>query len=842
MRRLALIATLFLFAFPAMAARQFALVTDGELAPAARHGLAKLQEALRAKGFDAAATASQADYVILAGIGASATLQDWKAPAPSGRESLTIWRGRYRNKPAIALRGGDSRGLMYAALDTAERIAWSSADPFQYIQNTTEKPYLAERGISMYTMQRAYFESRLYDEAYWKRYFDTLAADRINSFVVIFGYENGGFMAPLYPYFFDVKEFPDVEMVGLTKPDQARNTAAFQTMIRLAHERGIEVTAGIWDHIYRGGVQGGGIPGASQNAGKRVPGLVWGVTADNLAAYNKAALRRFLEVFPEIDAIQFRMHDESGLKPAEIQPFWRDVFSGIKQTHPNLRLDLRAKGLPDEVIDDALNLGLKAKISTKYWMEQMGLPFHPTHINTEDQRNRRHSYADLLRYPQRYRVNWQLWSGGTTRLLLWGDPNYVRRFASTARMYDGDSFEINEMLATKMLGEPHDEKPLEILNPAYRFYDYEFERYWQFYRLWGRLTYNPETPADVWEHQFTARFGAEAGGPVSKALQLASQVLPRIVAASYRYSNFPTTRGWAEMNRQGSLPEYAGEQGSDIQQFLNVRDEARSIVQDSDTAMRRPEETSRWFTHTAFTIRTQVALAEKAAGSAPGKEFRTTITDLKILAALASYHAQRLLAGVCYNLYKETGDLASFDEAIGYEKKALDAWGQIVTAAGDVYSENLAFGAHAVGFSRHWKEEQQLLARNFEQLQSERQKAVAKQGAKHFALHEDGGAAPSARLLPVGPGLEVAAQVTAPGGVKWVRLRYRHATQYEDYQTAEMTLDAKSGNYTARIPQAFADPKWDLMYFIEVVDQKGAGRMFPDLEVETPYVVITARR
>ena len=88
----------------------------------------------------------------------------------------------------------------------------------------------------------------------------------------------------------------------------------------------------------------------------------------------------------------------------------------------------------------------------------------------------------------------------------------------------------------------------------------------------------------------------------------------------------------------------------------------------------------------------------------------------------------------------------------------------------------------------------------------------------------------------------MAAQRDAPAGVKWVRLRYRHATQYEDYQTAEMTLDAKTGNYTARIPPAFADPKWDLMYFIEVVDKNGAGRMFPDLEVETPYVVIAAKR
>ena len=159
------------------------------------------------------------------------------------------------------------------------------------------------------------------------------------------------------------------------------------------------------------------------------------------------------------------MHDESGLKNTEMQPFWHDVFSDIKQTHPNLRLDLRAKGLPDEVIDDASNLGLKAKITTKYWMEQMGLPFHPTHINTEDQRNRRHSYADLLRYPQRYHVHWRLWNGGTTRVLLWGDPDYVRRFADTARLYDGDGFEINEPLATKMDGEPHDEKPFDILTP-----------------------------------------------------------------------------------------------------------------------------------------------------------------------------------------------------------------------------------------------------------------------------------------------------------------------------------------------------------------------------------------
>ncbi|HXB73272.1 MAG TPA: hypothetical protein VNY05_33855, partial [Candidatus Acidoferrales bacterium] len=628
--RSAVLATLLL---SALSARQVSILTDANPAAPVKHGLQMLDDALRAKGFTVAASPAQADYVILAGAPALAALKTWKAPLPAGAEALTVWRGRYQGKPAAALSGADARGLMYAALDTADRIGWTAAgaDPFQFIRNTTEKPYLAERGISTYTMQRAYFESRLYDERYWTRYFDTLAADRINSFVVIFGYENGGFMAPLYPYFFDVDGFPQVEFVGITKPQQAHNTAAFKAMMRIAHERGIAVTAGVWDHIYRGGVQGGGIPGASQNAGKRVPGLVWGVTADNLAAYTKAALRRFLEVFPEIDALQFRMHDESGLKKEEMQPFWHDVFASIKRDHPALRLDLRVKDLPDAIIEDALDLGLKANVSTKYWMEQMGLPFHPTHTNLENQHDRRHGYADLLHYPQRYRVHWQLWSGGTARVLLWGDPDYVRRFAGTARLYDGNSFEVNEMLATRMLGEPHDEKPLDILNPQYRYYDYEFERYWHFYRVWGRLTYNPETPAEVWEHEFGVRFGPQAGPHVMKGLHAASKVLPRIVAASYLYRNFPTTRGWAEMSRQGSLPEYAGEEGSDVQQFLNVREEAKALMQGTDTAMRRPEETSRWFAQTADAIlaevkQAEVAQAEKRGGT--GNELRSTVTDL----------------------------------------------------------------------------------------------------------------------------------------------------------------------------------------------------------------------
>ena len=87
-------------------------------------------------------------------------------------------------------------------------------------------------------------------------------------------------------------------MVGLTREQQQRNLAALNRLIQMAHDRGLKFTVGIWDHIYRGGVQGGGIPGADEAMRKPTPGLVWGVTAENLVPYTKAALARFVKLAP----------------------------------------------------------------------------------------------------------------------------------------------------------------------------------------------------------------------------------------------------------------------------------------------------------------------------------------------------------------------------------------------------------------------------------------------------------------------------------------------------------------------------------------------------------------
>jgi hypothetical protein len=383
-------------------ARTMSIIAGPDLAPPAQHGLTKFEAAARAQGWgiDRAASVEVArgDVIVVAAL-ADATRALPFAPAPArpldAPEGLAVKKFSLDGKPAILLAGADARGLMYALLDAAERLAVSGdpADLLGAVREIEERPTVRDRALSVYTMNRGYWDSRFYNEDYWTLYFDTLAASRFNRFLIIFGYENGGFLAPPYPYFFDTSGFPGVHMVGLTPEQQHRNLAALNRLFELAHARGITVTLGIWDHIYRGGVQAGGAEWVKVFRGRPIPNSVVGVTTENINAYTLASVKELLAHAPTLDGLQFRVHEESGLATEGMEGFWHAIFENVQRTRPGKLIELRGKNTPDAVINAALSLGVDLRIETKYWMEQMGLPFHPMHVNHQDQRNRRHGYT-----------------------------------------------------------------------------------------------------------------------------------------------------------------------------------------------------------------------------------------------------------------------------------------------------------------------------------------------------------------------------------------------------------------------------------------------------------------
>jgi hypothetical protein len=860
-RALLLILTVELSA-AAQTAPTVSIFTEGTYGEWPRHGIEEIVAALRARNvsFEQINSLKEAKGKILLVAGLAIDqqifspepLETFRRSIPTNSEALAIKKLVYEGKPIWAIGGSDTRGLMYAELDVAQRIRWSTnmESPFSEVRDTIEKPDIANRGITLFTMNRAYWESRFYDQKYWRRYFDTLAENRFNSIVVVLGYENGGFLAPSYPYFFDTPGFPKIKMIGITAEQQKQNSDALNRLIRMAHARGVSFTIGIWDHIYRGNVQNGGSILGNTGLNGPTPSLVWGVNATNLIPYTQASLKIFFKQFPGIDGVQFRMHDESGVKPSEQGQFWKSIFATMMETVPHMPIDLRAKGLRPDEIQSAFDAGLNFHLSTKFWEEQMGLPFHPMHVNQRDQSNARHSYASLLVYPQKYQMDWKLWNGGTSRVFLWGDPDYARRFLDSTHLYNGNSFEVDEPLATKMEGQAHDAKPFDLLKPSARYYDYEFERYWHLFQVFGRIGYNRNAPADIWDKEFAMRFGAEAGPVLEDALHRASWILPRIVASSYPYTGFPMTAGWPEKQRLGELPTFANMTLSDVQLFENFDEEAKLLIDKDETAKVRPQQTSQWYQQTAEYIEARVADAEKKIGARRSKEFDSTILDLKMLTNLARYHSQRVLGAVSYRLYERTKDPAVLDDAIDYERAAIAAWRGMVDTAGDTYASDLMFGARSRDLCEHWKDELPALENGLAKLEAQRKNipgdaifttsprcvAFTSEAAAPVIVHQP------IRTAPAQKPMVIRAKVSSEAGVKWVQVLYRRVDQTKDYETLEMKRVGDSGNYEAVIPAEKIEAQYDFMYFLQAMDNQHRGVMYPDFNKETPYYFVSLDR
>jgi hypothetical protein len=525
------------------------------------------------------------------------------------------------------------------------------------------------------------------------------------------------------------------------------------------------------------------------------------------------------------------------------------------------------------------------------------------------------------------------------RVLLWGDPEFARRFAESTHLYDGDGFEVTEPLGTKMQAQPHDQKPFDLMRSQYRYYDYEFERYWHFYQVFGRMAYNPNTPTEVWDREFARRFGPDAGPVIEKALHRASWILPRINASVFPYPNFPTTRGWAEKQRWGDLAQYAKEaEGSDTAQFEGIDEAARNRVEDIESAKLPPGKTFEWLYKASRDVLQAVDEAERRVGAYRNKEFDSTVVDLRILAQLAAYHAHRIKAGEYYAVFVRTGDLIELDTAITFESNAVREWEALVAAAGDVYADDLEMGRRSVDLCGHWRDELAALRKGLAALEEERRQLQLKTNdtlsiahvpwrkirlgrdvsftlratvsgpepikSVSILLNRSGQKPVRIPMQPVGrssyaglvvgvgvdgyqieaedvtgrrvafppgetnrihvlissdddapvlqhqpittarPGqpLRITAQVSDASGVKWVRLRYRPVNQTMDYETLAMKPTGSKDEYEVTVPADKIVSKWDFMYFFEVMDNSGNGKIYPDFEKETPYVVVKLRR
>lgn len=617
---------------------------------------------------------------------ANRCFQKTNLTGPVGVQSYVLAESNWRDKPVTVALANDATGLLYAVQDYVELLVNVAEIPLSESLPISGSPFIEERALSKFVMNQSEFERYFFEKNYWEEYFDMMVENRYSTFVLIMGYSSAGYFSPPYPFLFDVPGFESVKVQGLSASHQARNKQALATIIDAAKNRGLQLTLGIWTHIYRQ---------------EPYPGAPIGITNDNLLAYTSRALPKMLETYPDIDGLQFRVHFESSLPLPQQLEFWDVVNKAIESVRPDIRVDMRAKGFTNDLIEQAINNKLNNRITTKYWGEQMGLPFAPIQLRRPNQFIRRHGYADLLGYPKHLPMHYRLWNLGTTRILNWADPDHGKRFVKNIRELDGDGFEISEPLAFKM-GHQTSES-YDLIKKQHQYYDWEWQRFWPFFQIFGRAGYNPGLSDEYWSKDFKNHYGDKAGILVMDALHKAGRILPRINA--YACFDISADWQWAEKQRNEPLPVYASSYSSDVGQFLSMQEAIRLDLKGIQSPKTHPLETAEWFKKQSDQIYTLIKQANVVAEPKDKKAYAGIIKDLKILAHLAMYHSLRIPAGLNYALYTQTGDPLALKDAISEEKKAIGEWKKIVAITEGYFADNINMGKRDYRMKGNWKDE-----------------------------------------------------------------------------------------------------------------------------------------
>ena len=444
---------------------------------------------------------------------------------------------------------------------------------------------------------------------------------------------------------------------------------------------------------------------------------------------------------------------------------------------------------------------------------------------------------------------YRVWNGGSQKLTVWGDTDWARRFALSTKLYNkSGNFEFMEIEGAEAMGDGSK----RALTENYNYDDFEIQRYWCQNHMIGRLGYNPDTKDEVFLREFVKRFGKGAAPYVMEALAQSSRIIPRIISSAM--PDFQEARGVPEwgsgsgMNGKATLEAYSKILPLDIQTFVSFSEAAEMRIKGEFSARVHPLQNADWYEKTANNIDRNMALAEQNIGSNRNKEYVATLKDMQIMAGMARFHAERIKAAIAYQMYlKLDKSGAALDSAIYYDARALQQYRNVVTTVGNVYRTDLNFSVSDAG---HWTGELVLLEKAFEQLKNSEVKNKTEAPVIDFRNTTDR-EAPKVVHTPIKiveprKKLTITANITDKSGVKMARVLYRGVTQFQDYKIAEMT--ANGNVFTAEISAENIDfvtennketgALWDFMYLIEVIDNKGNGRIYPDFETTDPYIFV----
>jgi hypothetical protein len=612
----------------------------------------------------------------------------------SGRGPEQGYRLSRPTPDTLVVIGADARGAMYGGLEVAEAIRLGTlAD----LKTNEHAPYIARRGIKFNLPLDARTPSysdagdaaqqnlpEMWSMDFWRDFLDDMARHRFN----VLSLWN---LHP-FPSLVQVPEYPDVALEDvmrtkvkldstyslsgsdMVRPSHLANLETVKKMsiaqkiqfwrnvMQHAHDRGIEVYLFTWN-IFTWGAEGKyGITSAQDNP----------TTID----YFRKSVRETLLTYPLLAGFGITAGEHMQNLKGELSNekwLWKTYGEGIrdaKKIQPNRSVRLihrfhqtSFKSITDEWKDypDAFDFSYKYSVAHMY-----SSPTPPFAKQT------------LAELPPGLRT-WMTVRNDDIYSFRWGDPEYARAYLKAlpgpdklAGYYMGPDGYIwgREFIST----EP--DLPRQLV----------MKKQWYSFMIWGRLSFDPSLPDSLFEKTLAARFPQVPAEKLYAASCAASKIIPQITRFFWgdidlkwfpeACISHPQHKGWYTVKHfiEGQTMPGTG--------ILNIRAYGdRLLAGKPNDGITPPDVADALKNQARTTLDILAQLPEKPAE----KELRLTLGDLRAMAHLGNYYAEKILGATDLALFDRNGKVELKDSAVRHLETALEHWKRYATVATSQY-------------------------------------------------------------------------------------------------------------------------------------------------------------
>jgi hypothetical protein len=491
----------------------------------------------------------------------------------------------------------------------------------------------------------------------------------------------------LHPFNYLVKTQKYPEACGFTDEEMAEWEIFWHTLFRMAKDRGIETYLVNWNIFVS--PEFARAHGVAEYCLTNQYNVKQGDTSEIIKDYMRECVKEVIDKYPDLTGLGITLGEGmGGMTPEEREEWLLDSFiEGMRMASRKIkfihRVPLSAGRGSGGSTAAAVELMTRETLDTLTCIDgpiNIELKFNWSHSHSTPHLVKVHGgpLTDAYWNPpsKHYYLSWMM-RNEDFFVLRWGQPDFIRKHIS---------LNVHSYVNGYYVGS-------ECYIPAKDYltsldgtsYNYAFERQWMFYKNWGRLLYNPDTPDKVFEDAFSARF-PKHGKQLSNAQAMVSKV-PLIVAsfwnATWDFTLY--SEGMLCMlpksNKVGLIP--LAEMGGKIPMdpgFMGIKEflaggfaENRGKV----TPIQLADSMNSF-------CRAALKEVEKVKPESNG-DLLYEVSDIRTWAYLGLYFSNKLRAAIEYQKYRDSGDIHSHTNAVAWLEQAVENWRKVVEITEPIY-------------------------------------------------------------------------------------------------------------------------------------------------------------